>query len=175
MIKDQLFTTFYRSTYIWNGLSLVFARMNTSASLTLFLRNTIINNLQINRHMPKAMYLSKLNKKYHFFVTYESIWMGNWIEYWTNRKNSFPISIIIIFLSSTFRQLVRICAHTIHPKNKQNWMIGIKIERDHFESILVLSFARTSKLNMFCIICYLQENTLPIYDWIVDLSTCRSI
>ena len=41
-------------------------------------------------------------------------------------------------------------------------MIGIKIERDHFESILVLSFARTSKLNMFCIICYLQENTLPI-------------
>ena len=54
-------------------------------------------------------------------------------------------------------------------------MIGIKIERDHFESILVLSFARTSKLNMFCIICYLQENTLPIYDWIVDLSTCRRI
>ena len=44
-------------------------------------------------------------------------------------------------------------------------MIGIKIERDHFESILVLSFARTSKLNMFCIICYLQENTLPIYDY----------
>ena len=41
-------------------------------------------------------------------------------------------------------------------------MIGIKIERDHFKSILVLSFSRKSKLNMFCIICYLQENTLPI-------------
>ena len=73
VIKDKLFTTFYRSTYIWNGLSLVFARMNTSASLTLFLRNTIINNLQINRHMPKAMYLSKLNKKYHFFC---NLWIN---------------------------------------------------------------------------------------------------
>ena len=30
-------------------------------------------------------------------------------------KYSFPISITIIFLSSTFRQLVRCCAHTIHP------------------------------------------------------------
>ena len=50
-------------------------------------------------------------------------------------------------------------------------MIGIKIERDHFASILVLAFSATSKLNMFCIIFHLQENTLPIYEWIVALST----
>ena len=31
-------------------------------------------------------------------------------------KYSFPISIIVIFLSRTFRQLVTFCAHTIHPK-----------------------------------------------------------